>query len=161
MTKKKCPNKVNWTDECSKSLNEIKRLFSERPILRLPDINKSFVLRTDASFRALGACLFQQYFDVLHPVLYASRKLLDREMKYPIIELEALAIVWSVTKFSKYLEAQQFIIECDHKPLKILKVGNTTNKRIQRWALTLQEYNYEIRPIPGKENTCADLLSRL
>ena len=161
LTKKKYPNIVIWSEECSKALEEIKRLFSQRPILRLPDINRSFVLRTDASFRALGSCLFQEYNGVLHPVLYASRKLLEKEKKYPIIELEALAIVWSVTKFSKYLEAQQFVIECDHKPLKILKVGNTTNKRIQRWSLTLQQYDYEIKPISGKENVCADLLSRL
>ena len=52
------------------------------PILVLPDVNKEFVLRTDASDIGLGAILLQNREGHIFPVAYASRKLLDREKRY-------------------------------------------------------------------------------
>ena len=36
-----------------------------------------------------------------------------------------------------------------------------TNEKIQQWALKLSEYNCQIEYLAGKENTCADLQSRI
>ena len=33
--------------------------------------------------------------------------------------------------------------------------------RVQRWALTLSAHDYKVQYVPGKEQTNADLLSRL
>ena len=71
------------------------------PILKLPDLNKEFILQTDASNRSLGGCLLQEHDGVRHPVLYASRKLLPREQNYSVGEREALAIIWAVDKFHR------------------------------------------------------------
>ena len=124
-------------------------------------MNDPFILRTDASTVGIAACLMQEHDGIIHPVMYASRKLLAREQKYAIIELEALAVVWGVEKFSKYLEGQTFKIQTDHKPLKCIKVKKCSNKRLQRWALAISQYSFEIEYIPGKDNVCADILSRL
>jgi len=59
----------------------------------LPDLDKEFILQTDASDVGIGACLLQQQEGVKHPVLYASKKLLGQERNYPVGEREALAIV--------------------------------------------------------------------
>jgi len=64
--------------------------------LKLPDLDKEFILQTDAFDVGIGACLLQQHEGVKHPVLYASKKLLGRERNYPVGEREALAIVWAV-----------------------------------------------------------------
>ena len=49
LTKKGRPNKVVWDKSQEDSFQNLKRLLARRPILRLPDINRPFVLRCDAS----------------------------------------------------------------------------------------------------------------
>ena len=54
----------------------------------------------------------------------------------------------------------------DHKPLHFLfsekhPVPAMASSRIQRWALTLSAYSYQIKFRPGKEQGNADCLSRL
>ncbi|CAF0802378.1 unnamed protein product [Brachionus calyciflorus] len=41
--------KFEWSDECETAFNELKKKLSSYPVLRLPDVNKTFFLTTDAS----------------------------------------------------------------------------------------------------------------
>ena len=75
LTKKSAPNKVEWTDECEIAFQRLKRALTVESIVRLPDLECDFVLRTDASEAGLGAVLLQEHEGVLHPVAYGSRKL--------------------------------------------------------------------------------------
>ena len=81
LTKGRAPNDVKWGSKQDKAFSEIKRVLSNEPILKLPDLNQEFILQTDASNFSLGACLLQEYDGVKHPILYASRKLIPREQK--------------------------------------------------------------------------------
>jgi len=82
---------------------------------------KPFILQTDASHYGLGAVLSQEGQDGCeHPVAYASRKLLPREVKYAVIEKECLAIVWALKVFHVYLHGQAFTVETDHQSLSWL-----------------------------------------
>ena len=79
---------------------------------------------------------------------------------------EALALIFGVRQFQKYLVGRHFTLVTDRRPLlRILgpHVGVLTlaATRLQRWALILSAYDYEIQYKPGVENTEADLLSRL
>ena len=161
LLKKGEPNKVIWSQECEDSLNKIKTIFSSKPILILPNLEKPFVLRTDASNVGIGAVLMQRKDDLLMPCVYASRKLMERETRYSTVERECLAIVFAVKKFAKYLLMSHFQIQTDHKPLQYLHKGKANNSRLMRWALSLQMYNFSIIAIPGEENHQADVLSRL
>ena len=84
-------------------------------------MSKPFVVQSDASNKALGAVLLQEHEGSLLPCFYASRRLLDREINYAIIEKETLGIVFALNKFSKYLLMRPFYIQTDHKPLSFLK----------------------------------------
>lgn len=159
-TKKGCPELVKWTEECERAFRTLKGKLIAKPIMILPDVNKPFVLRTDASDRGIGAVLMQDQGEGLHPVAYASKKLLDAETRYATIEKECMAIVWGVKKFEPYLYGTKFIIETDHKPLLYLQKSKTENGRLMRWALQLQQYTYTVRVIAGKDNVGADYLSR-
>jgi len=149
-----------WTEDCQKALDKLQQLMSAKPILRLPDMEKSFTLRTDASSTGLGAVLLQEWDGVLFPVIYASRKLLDRETRYSTIERECLGIVWACTKLVRYLHGKHFTLQTDHKPLIFIKSASFRNSRVMRWALALQEFAFEVQPIKGEANIFADLLSR-
>ncbi|GFR75367.1 zinc finger protein [Elysia marginata] len=91
------PNTVNWGDSQEKAYKSLKFAVTSKPVLQLPDIDKRFILRTDASGRELGTALMQESNGMLSPVAYASKKLTDRERKYSVIEREALAIVWDAS----------------------------------------------------------------
>ena len=151
---------IHWTPDCASALQEIQDILSRKPVLLLPRLDLPFVLQTDASSTGLGAVLLQEFEDSLHPVCFASRKLLDREKRYSTIEHECLAIVWAVHKFVRFLWGVRFVLQTDHRPLTYLRTSNFKNSRIMRWALSLQEFSFEVLPVSSRANVFADLSSR-
>ncbi|GFO24074.1 Zinc finger protein [Plakobranchus ocellatus] len=139
LVRKGQPNIVNWGDSQERAYNSLKVAVTSKPVLQLPDVNKRFVLRTNASNRGLGAALMQENEGTLFPVAYASKELTDREKKYSVTEREALAIVWGVKKFSLYLYGTVFTLQTDHGALQFLNARKFDSPRIMRWALALQE----------------------
>ncbi|XP_052253199.1 uncharacterized protein LOC127859731 [Dreissena polymorpha] len=74
-TTKGKPNKVEWDESMEKAFTTMIAILSKSPVLRLPDFNKDFILRTDASNTGIGAILLQEHEGSKFPVMYASRKL--------------------------------------------------------------------------------------
>ena len=145
----------------AKLFQELKKRISSPPILRLTDVNQSFILQTDASHLGVGAILLQEdTAGEKRPIAFASRKLLPRESRYSTIERECLAIIWAVKKFQKYLYGTEFILETDHQPLQYLRQAKFQNGRLMRWALALQPYRFLFRAIRGRDNIGAGCLSR-
>jgi len=155
------PNKVKWGDAQDSAFVTLKKCLTSEPILKLPDIQGKFILRTDASERGLGVVLLQEEEGQILPVAYASRKLLPREQVLATIEKECLALVWGILKFQRYLYGKEFIIETDHQPLTYLNKAKVANAKLMRWALTLQPFRYVVKAIKGCDNVGADYLSRL
>ncbi len=160
-TKKNAPNKVVWGEEQEVAYNMLKECLMKSPVLRLPDMSKDFVLRTDASDVGVGAVLMQDHEGELFPIAYASKKFLGREKNYSVIERECLALVWAILKFSVYLYGRSFILQTDHQPLVYLDKSRFVNARIMRWALFLQSYSFRIESIKGSLNVGADCMSRV
>ena len=160
LTRSRAPNRVEWGDKQETAFTKVKDVLSKEPILKLPDLDKEFILQTDASDVGIGACLLQQHEGVKHPVLYASKTLLGRERNYTVGEREALAIVWAVQEMHRFLYGQHFVLETDHRPLQYLNSAHSKSPRLMRWSLALQPYHFTIRYIRGEDNFCADYLSR-
>ena len=120
-----------------------------------PKATKEYVVRTDASDVGVGAVLMQEQDGDLFPVSYASRKLLDREQKYSVVERECLALAWAVKKFSYYLYGTKFTYQTDHYPLAYLSQAQLKNARVLRWALALQAYNYRVQVFKESDNVGA------
>jgi len=151
-------HKINPNDsEYVKAVETVKSLIVSDPILRYPDYNKKFTLTTDASNVALGAVLSQEG----HPIAFASRTLNEHELNYSAIEKELLAVVWATQYFRPYIYGRKFVINSDHKPLQWLHNLKEPNSKLQRWKIKLNEYDFDIKHISGKENKVADALSRI
>ena len=160
LTKKNAPTKVKWEERHEIAFRTLQQRLSNYPVLRLPDHDREFILRTDASDIGLGATLMQEYDEQYFPVCFASRKLLERERVYPIVERECLALAWAVKKFAFYLLGRPFILQTDHYPLASLGQARMKNPRVLRWALALQAFQYKVQVIKGSENLGADFMSR-
>ena len=83
------------------------------------------------------------------------------EKRYSQTEKEALALVWSCERLKLYLLGQKFTLITDHKPLETIfsSPKSRPNARIERWALRLQPFDFEIKYKSG-ENNPSDYLSR-
>ena len=151
---------IEWNADCEEALSQVQRLLSQKPILILPDLTKSFTVQTDASNIGIAGVILQDLGGKMHPVAYVSRKLLDRETRYSTIEKECLAIVWTLKKLDRYLWGQKFTLQTDHKPLTFLTSAVFKNNRILGWSLAMQGYSFNVKEIAGKDNILADILSR-
>ncbi|KAG0435938.1 Transposon Tf2-6 polyprotein [Dictyocoela muelleri] len=88
---------------------------------------------------------------------YYSKKYNAQELNYTTIEKEFLAILKSLIHFKHLIFNTKTIIETDNKNLTF--DGNLT-KRVQRWKLLIEEFDYELKHIDGSKNSDADVLSR-
>ena len=134
LTSKKLPDALEWKEEHQRAFDEVKPLLVEKPTLTAPDPDKPYVLHTDASGRGLGAVLSQEMNGLDQPIAYFSRKLLDRETRYTVTELECLAIVEAVRHFSAYLLGASFQIVTDHGALKFLETLRNGGPRLTCWT---------------------------
>ena len=159
-TKKGEPNVIRWGESQEQAFRTLKKKLVTSPILQLPDLNKEFTLRTDASDTGVGSILLQEVAGEKFPVAYASKKFNKHQMRYSVMEKECLAVVWAVLKFEPYLYGKEFVIETDHQPLTCIRRSKVANNRIMRWALALQPYRFRIKVIKGIDNVGADYLSR-
>ncbi|GFW95045.1 transposon Ty3-I Gag-Pol polyprotein [Trichonephila clavipes] len=106
---------------------------SEGPILHLYKYGRKTELHTDACKQGYGAILLQEAEDgKLHPVYYMSKKTNTAEEKYDSYELEHFR--------------------------RLCKKELIT--RIARWALQLEEFDYEIEHRAGSRMKHVDALSR-
>ena len=114
---KKGEPKVRWDEESSGAVEALKRELTQKPILKLPNFQKQFVLRTDASDGSLGAVLLQEHDGMNMPVMYISIKLSEAETRYSTIEHECLGLFWATKRLHVYLYGTEFILETGHQPL--------------------------------------------
>ena len=149
-----------WSDDQEAAFQQLKQALTEAPVLACPDFSQPFVLQTDASDLGLGAVLTQKIDDCERVIAYASRSLAPAEKNYSVTEKECLAIVWGVEKMRPYLEGYHFTVVTDHQSLKWLSSLKSPAGRLARWAMFLQQFDFEIKYRKGSQNRVADALSR-
>lgn len=152
--------KFRWTENQEKAFQEVKKKLIEEPVLTRPDFTKPFTLQTDASDVGLGAVLTQEVEGNEKVVMYASRSLSPAETRYSTSEKECLAVVWGIRKMRAFLEGYHFNVLTDHQALQWLNKLKNPSGRLARWALELQQYDFDIKYRSGKQNKVADELSR-
>ena len=152
-----------WNNVHEQAFQNIKHELANAGILDTFKYDSTLILEVDASKIGIGAVLKQLYDDKTTTVSFASKKLSSAELNYSQIDKEALAIVYGVKKFQNYLTGKKFILKSDHKPLIHIfnpdkNIPVYSNARIQRWALFLSAFNFEIKHISGKNNVVSDAL---
>ncbi|CAG8829536.1 33015_t:CDS:2 [Gigaspora margarita] len=108
-----------WDEPQQKVFDWLKQCLTQSPILQYPDYFKPFILFTNASYQELGTVLLQ--------------------IKNTII--------WAIKYFYHYIYGTRFTLITDYKALQWLLNSYTINdnKRITRWRLILQEYQFDIK----------------
>lgn len=160
-------NPYIWTTECEKAFQKTKEILQSDLLLTHFDPSLPITVSADASGYGLGAVIMHNFPDgSVKAIQHAARSLSETEKKYAQIEKEALALVFAVRKFHKFIYGRKFVLNTDHKPLiTIFKPGNGISahsaNRLQRWGLVLVNYDFEICYVGTKNFGEADALSRL
>lgn len=159
LTKRKTP--FVWTDLCEENFLKIKKLIMSPQILQYPDFEKEFIIISDASEKYCGAMLAQNYNGIDLPVAFFSKNFTSGEKNKPTIEKELLGIYFAIQHFKPYIYGRKFTVKSDAKALLHLMTLKNPSSRLSRIRLELEEYDFHVEYIPGRENVVADALSRI
>ena len=160
LTTKRHSRMVGWNPAAEAAFAQLKQALCTGPVLVAPDFTQEFVVQADASEVGLGAVLSQLRGGEEHPVLYISRTLLPRERNYATVEKECLAVTWALESLRFYLLGRRFTVVTDHAPLQWMARNRETNRRVTRWFLSVQAFNFSVIHRSGKRHGNADALSR-
>ena len=158
--------KWRWSSECEQAFQKAKKSLTSSTVLAHYDPQLPLRMAADASAYGVGAVISHVYPNgVERPIAYASRTLTAAERNYAQIEKEALSLSFGVGKFHQYVYGRAFTLITDHKPLTTIlgpKKGIPTlaAARLQRWALLLSAYHYQIEYKSTSAHANADGLSR-
>lgn len=158
--------KWHWDKDCQKAFNWVKSELASPKVLAHYDSSLPLALWCDASSVGVGAVISHIYPNGdIKPIAHASRTLNNSEKNFSQIDREALSIIYGVKRFHEFLFARKFILFSDHKPLLTIfgekkNIPQLAASRLQRWAIILAAYQYEIKYINSEKNQ-ADALSRL
>ena len=156
----------DWNKECNKAFKRLKKMLTSSDVLVHYDPNKAITLAVDASPCGVGAVISHDAQGQDRPIAYASRSLTKAETGYSQIEKESLAIIYGVQKFHQYLYGRHFVLLTDHKALTYILgpkkgIPILAASRLQRWAIQLAAYTFDIKYRTSKQNANVDALSRL
>jgi len=178
LRKKGSKHKIFFSKSDLDSFENLKRSLLEGIRLKIPNPGRPFIIRTDASDKAVGGVLEQMDDNKplppvgseenikTYPVAFFSRKLTTNQMKtWPVREKEAYAIVSILKKYTSLIGHQPILILTDHKSLEnwateILDTPGGPSGRRARWHILLSRFKLEIRYMKGASNGVADAMSR-
>ncbi len=148
-----------WTKEADNAFTKVKALVAASPKLAFLDYSQPVIVRTDASDVGCGGMLLNVVDGEERVVEYCSHVFSPAERRWATIEQEAFGIYFAVVgKFSSHLLGHKFTVETDHKNLTYMQ--SSVTPKVLRWSLRMQEYDFDVRHIPGTSNVVPDALSR-
>jgi hypothetical protein len=171
--------RVNFGPEETQAFHAIKERLAAGLRLQTVKPDQPFILRVDASGRAVGAAL-EQFTEETSgmpssedlakrktmPVAFCSRKLTAGQVRsWSAREKETYAIVIALHKWASWIGLQPVLILTDHKSLEawsheVLDTPSGPAGRRARWHELLSKFDVHVQYVPGKDNVVADALSR-
>jgi len=110
-----------WENTHQDSFNKLKEALISAPILRYPNFNKQFIIRTEECKLGIGGILLQkdEKDGKEYPIHFISRTLNKAETNYSITDLEGTAVYYCAKEFKYYISGNKFetLLYTDHKPL--------------------------------------------
>jgi len=104
--------KWRWGKEQEKAFKQLKEIFTTRPVLAMPDLDKEFKVEADTSNFATGGVLSVKYEDDLwRPVSFISKVLNETERNYKIHDKEMLGVICCLEAWRHFLEGTRVKFE--------------------------------------------------
>ncbi|XP_013617544.1 PREDICTED: uncharacterized protein LOC106324068 [Brassica oleracea var. oleracea] len=153
--------KFEWTEECEKAFQKLKRYLATPPVLAKPVEGEPLFLYIAVSVTSMSGVLIREERSEQKPFFYVRKTLLEAETRYPMMEKLALAVVMSERKLRSYFQSQTVVV-LTLFPLRTMLHSPSQYGRLAKWAIELSEYDIEYREKPcAKSQVLADFLVEL
>ena len=152
---------ITWDEESIQQFEESKTALATATLLAFPDPEAETQLVTDASENSIGCVLQQVRNDITTPLAFWSKGLTNAQKHWSVFEKELFACYASLKHFRYYLEAKEFTLRTDHRPVVTKFYSNTraASPRQERFFDFISQMTNKVEHVDGKENV-ADIFSR-
>lgn len=149
------------TPECQVAFEQLKTYLSTTHLLAKPMQEDQLFLYLAVSEGAVSSALVKQEKGCQSPVYYMSKAMTDAEIRYPMIEKLAFALVTTAQRLGPYFQAH-FVTVLTNFPLRQVFQKPETSGKLMKWALELSEYDLILKPRTAiKGQAVADLIAEL
>ncbi|GKU87836.1 hypothetical protein SLEP1_g2170 [Rubroshorea leprosula] len=131
--------KFEWSQECQAAFDELKSYLSSPPLLTKAVNGEILYLYLGISEEAISSVLLRKEAKQQKPIYYISSVLHGAELRYPIAEKAALAIVTSARKLRPYFQSHPIIV-LTNQPLRQILQKPECSGRLIKWAVELGEF---------------------
>ena len=129
-----------WTDECQKAFEELKKYLSSPPLLSPSKPGEELYLYLVILQVAVNASLVREEDGCQRPVYFISRVFQGAKERYPQMEKLAFALVTATPKFKPYFQAHIIIVLTD-RPLRRAISSPEAAGQMALWAIELNEFD--------------------
>jgi hypothetical protein len=145
-----------WTQDHHLAFEALKQALILAPVLALPNIDRPFIIETDACDVGVGAVLMQDG----HPLAFLSKALGPKSRGLSTYEKEYMVILLAVQQWRSYLQQGEFLVYTDHKSLSQLNEQRLHTVWQHKVFTKLLGLQYKVVYKKGAENRVVDALSR-
>jgi len=124
--------KWKWEKEQEEAFGRLKAVFTRKPVLAIPDIDREMRVKADALDYATRGVLLTKYEDgKWRLVAFISKSLNTTERNYEIHDKKILVVIRCLKVWRYYLERAklEFEIWTDHKNLQYFMISQKLNRR--------------------------------
>ena len=134
-----------WTNDFQREFESIKECLLEPPIF-LPSVEgRPFIIYLTVLDKSMACILGQQdetgkkYF----AIYYLSKKFIDYESRYSMLEKTCFALAWEAKRLRKYMLNHTTRLISKKDPIKYIFEKSALTGRISHWQMLLSEYDIE------------------
>ena len=152
---------LHWEAQAANDFETLRGLVISAPKLFYLEAGGECGVDSDASNYFWGGALWQQMPGEKDKrwILFISGSFTGAQLGWPINEKEMYAVVKIIQKIRYLIGTRTFKILCDHRNLSFWEKPSASAK-VERWKLTLAEYNHVFEFVEGKDNAVADAMTR-
>ena len=134
-----------WTDECQKAFEGLKKYLSSPPLLSLSMPGEELYLYIAVSRVAVIAALVRDEGGSQRPVYFISKAFRGAEERYPRMEKLAFALITAAQNLKPYFQAHTIVVLTDQS-LKRAMSSLEAAGRMALWAIELSKFDVQYRP---------------
>ena len=133
-----------WNNDCQCAFENIKESLLSPPVLVPPTPGRPLLLYLSVSDMTLG-CMLAQLDDSRkkRAIYYLSKRMLEYEFKYIMIEHLCLALVWATRRLRHYVIEYSILLVSRLDLLRYLFNRPVLTGRLMRWLVLLTEFDIQ------------------
>ena len=130
-----------WNDDCQHAFEKIKECLLSPRVLLPPTVGHPLLLYLLVSNMALG-CMLAQLDDSgkERAIYYLSKRMLEYECGYIMIEHLCLVLVWATRRLRHYVTKYSILLVSRLDPLRYFFDKPVLTGRLMRWLVLLIEF---------------------